>query len=168
MRKDDEDPYDDTSRVFEDSKPSQTKLQESPSREINALPLLFNTKMYIISDKNDIPALKELATRKYEKAVSKAWNHTIFSEAAELLWDNTVDSDRLLRGVVVRAAVINIRDLLDRGEFVELLNSHGEIGVDILKSVLTCTTAGDIATGGYPGTSKKKAGARKSMMREGW
>jgi len=35
--------------------------------------LLFNTKMYLLADFLLLPELKELATKKYQKAVSRVW-----------------------------------------------------------------------------------------------
>ncbi len=80
-----------------------------------------------------LPGLKELAKDKYEAEVIDHWNSNAFSESAEHLWDNTVDSDKLLRDVVVGAASKHVEELLDRGEFVELMTSRGVFCLEVLK-----------------------------------
>ncbi|KAF8853785.1 hypothetical protein BDZ45DRAFT_65034 [Acephala macrosclerotiorum] len=104
-----------------------------PVHNDEAFPLMFNVKMYIAGDKYDIPGLRVLATKKFKTCVAQHWNNSTFSEAAQHLWENTIDSDRQLRNVVIKTAHKNIDQLLDRGEFVDLMKSHGEFGLDIVK-----------------------------------
>ncbi|KAF7870430.1 hypothetical protein EAF04_004175 [Stromatinia cepivora] len=95
--------------------------------------LLFNAKVYIIADKYMIPALKSLACEKCTKSLDEHWNTPEFSAAAELLWENTPSSDMLLRNAVVTAAASHIDVLLDRGEFVEFMSTHGDFAVEVMK-----------------------------------
>lgn len=98
--------------------------------------LLFNTKIYIVADKFDIPALKKLATHKYQTRRSRVltyWNSPVFLASALLLWNNTMDDDRLLRNAIVIVAGNHIKTLLDRGEFVDLMREHGSFSLDIVK-----------------------------------
>lgn len=98
--------------------------------------LLINAKVYIIAEKYDIQALKELACAKYKEVWQKSWNSAHFTESASLVYENTVEEDKMLRDVIVKAASDNIKALLDRGEFVELLKSYGDFATDILKNVV--------------------------------
>lgn len=98
--------------------------------------MVFNVKVYIAADKYDIPGLKALAAQKFLDVAIEFWNSVEFSEAAQLLWDNIVASDRLLKDIVVGIASDNIRTALDRGEFVELLSSRGELCLEVLNKVL--------------------------------
>jgi len=104
--------------------------------EYNPLSLMTNVKVYIIADKNEIGALKKLASTKYQQVVQKSWNNPAFAESARLVYENTMESDRAIRNVIVQTASDNIKALLDRGEFVELLNSHGELATEILKKLV--------------------------------
>lgn len=80
-----------------------------------------------------IQELKALAKEKYEAVVINHWNSHMFSESAQHLWDNTTDSDLLLRDVVAGAASQHVEELLDRGEFVELMSSHGGFCLEVLR-----------------------------------
>ncbi|TAQ87236.1 hypothetical protein B7494_g4422 [Chlorociboria aeruginascens] len=118
----------------------ERKVFEAEKLEDKASALLFNTKVYIIADKYDIPVLKTLAKAKYERSIISHWNTPTFSEAAKLLWENTMDDDRLLRNVVIDAATANLDDLLDRGEFKELLVWDGQFGLDIFLTTTSTPT----------------------------
>jgi hypothetical protein len=47
-----------------------------------------------------------------------------------------MESDRAIRDAIVQIASENIKALPDRGEFIELLNSHGELTTEILKKLV--------------------------------
>ena len=104
--------------------------------EYNPLSLTTNVKVYIIADKNEIEALKKLVGTKYQQAVLESWNSPAFAESALLVYENTMESDRAIREVIVQTASDNIKALLDRGEFIELLNGHGELATEILKKLV--------------------------------
>lgn len=55
-----------------------------------------------MAEKYDIPDLKTLAKRKFEIAVACYYDAPELAEAIELVYSNTVDSDRGLRGVVLQ------------------------------------------------------------------
>ncbi|PVH79555.1 hypothetical protein DL98DRAFT_630958 [Cadophora sp. DSE1049] len=84
------------------------------------------------STAEDIPGLKILAKKKFEKAATSCWNNPLFSAAAKKLWDNTVSSDRMLRDVIAGICRNQIRALLDRGEFRDLLSTRGGVCLDVL------------------------------------
>ncbi|KAG4433159.1 hypothetical protein IFR05_011372 [Cadophora sp. M221] len=143
--------YDDnpeaTASVVANSSPPQFSLHfgsdsevETPAKvpgiTVGGESLVFNVKMYVVADKYDIPGLKCLAKKKFEKAVKLFWNSTGFSEAAKFLWENTVEWDRDLRDVVIKSAASNIETLLDRGEFVELMDTRGDVCRRILRLTL--------------------------------
>jgi hypothetical protein len=54
-----------------------------------------------------------------------------------MIYENTPESDRTLREIIAKSASENIDKLLDRGEFVDLLKSHGSLAADVLKEVVT-------------------------------
>jgi hypothetical protein len=43
----------------------------------------------------------------------------------------------MLRDVIVQGASENVNGLLDRGEFVDLLKSHGTFAADVLRKVVS-------------------------------
>jgi hypothetical protein len=106
------------------------------SLEYNPQSLVTNAKMYIIADKNEIEALKKLASTKYKQVVPKCWNDLAFAESARLIYENTTESDRTVKDIIIQAASDNIKALLDRDEFTEVLNSYGELATSILKRVV--------------------------------
>ncbi|KAH7371886.1 hypothetical protein BKA64DRAFT_689686 [Cadophora sp. MPI-SDFR-AT-0126] len=105
------------------------------------LPLLFNVKVYIMADIYDLPGLKTLAKKKFEKAATICWNTPLFTAAAKKLWENTVSSDRMLRDVIVNICRNHIQALLDRGEFRDLLRARGDLCLDVLQLTLERNTA---------------------------
>lgn len=104
--------------------------------ELNSLSLLVNAKIYIIADKYDIQALKEWAVAKYEEVLPTTWNSSSFIESASLVFEKTLESDRMLREVIIRKASANSKALFDRGEFVALLQSHGDFAAEVLRDVV--------------------------------
>lgn len=49
--------------------------------------------------------------------------------------ENTVESDRELRTVVVQAAYKHIKELLDRGEFGDVMKNHGDFAYDVVRVI---------------------------------
>lgn len=103
---------------------------------LNSLSLLVNAKIYIIADKYDIQALKEWAVAKYKEVLPATWNSPSFIESASLVFEKTLESDRMLREVIIRKASENAKALFDRGEFVALLQSHGDFAAEVLRDVV--------------------------------
>jgi hypothetical protein len=101
----------------------------------NTYSLLINAKTYVIADKYDIRALKEWAVAKYKEVLPTTWNSTAFIESARLIYDNVPDSDRMLREVIIRKASENGKVLFDRGEFIDLLQTHGDFAIEVLRRV---------------------------------
>lgn len=95
--------------------------------------LIFHVKMYLAGGKYKIPALRSLAAEKYHALLGEGWKTTVFSESVKLLWDNITSPDDELRCIVTEAAECNIRSLLDRSEFVEVLENHGDLAVKLLR-----------------------------------
>lgn len=126
--------YDDrpsSSMVAEEAK------QQQQARATDQAPsLLINAKVYIIADKYELEALKWFACSKYKKVLWNTWNTPFFPESACHVLENTMETDRLLRDVIVRVASEHAKDLLDRDEFVEMLRNHGDIAADILRKVV--------------------------------
>jgi hypothetical protein len=107
-----------------------------PPAELNASSLVVNAKAYIIADKYNIGSLKERAVTKYKQVLPTIWNSASFVESARLVFENTPESDRMLREVIIQKASENAKALFDRGEFVALLQTHGDFSMEVLRDVL--------------------------------
>lgn len=104
----------------------------SPGRLAVRAGLLIHAKIYIIADKYDIDPLKIMAASRYQKALGFGWDDSAFLRTVELIYDNTVESDRLLRDVVARYINDHLAALLKQKEFIELMKEHGELALDIV------------------------------------
>jgi hypothetical protein len=103
---------------------------------LNSISLLINVKTYIIADKYDIHSLKEWAVTKYKEVLLATWNSTSFIKSARLIYKNTLNDDRMLQEVIIQKASENVKALFNRGEFIELLRSHGDFALKVLKDVV--------------------------------
>jgi hypothetical protein len=110
---------------------------DTESEKCKPLSLITNAKVYIIVDKYDVQALKEWAATKYKEVLPKSWNNSAFTESARIIHDNTLETDRMLQDVIVQGASENVNGLLDRGEFVDLLKSHGNFAAEVLRRVVS-------------------------------
>jgi hypothetical protein len=107
-----------------------------PLTGLNASSLLVNAKAYIIADKYNIQLLKEWAVTKYKEVLMETWNSTSFIESATLVFENTPESDRMLREVIIWKAGENAKALFDCSEFVVLLKSYSDFAAEILRDTL--------------------------------
>jgi hypothetical protein len=125
---------------------------------LNPLSLLVNAKVYVIAEKYDIQALKQWAVVKYKEVLLATWNSSSFIESAILVFENTPESDRMLREVIIQKASENARALFDRNEFVALLESHGSFAAEVLRDVLfnQPDEVSDVADDWGFGMAKKK------------
>ena len=78
-----------------------------------------------------------MAVAKYKHVLPKTWNSSAFTESALLVYNNTVETDRIFRDVIVEGASKNVKTLLDRGEFVDLLKSQSDLAVEVLRKVVS-------------------------------
>jgi hypothetical protein len=98
-------------------------------------PVLANSKVYIAAEKFDIASLKTLAAAKYKQATLTLWDRPTFSESVDLIYDNTVKSDRKLRDVIAQTAKTHVIPLLDKPEFVTVLEKHRDLSLDVIKTL---------------------------------
>lgn len=110
--------------------------ETDPPKDSIIGPLVTLAKVYIIADTFDIPALKDLARAKYETVVQDSWNGPEFAESIRLLYLNTREKDRGIKDIAIKTAQINVKALLDRGEFRTLLKDIGEVALDVLHSAI--------------------------------
>ena len=75
-------------------------------------PLLVHAHMYILGDKYDIPPLRASAASNLSELVKSAWSDASFSEAIELIYAKTADTDSTPREIVLGAAAEHAAELL--------------------------------------------------------
>ncbi|KAF8853771.1 hypothetical protein BDZ45DRAFT_657540 [Acephala macrosclerotiorum] len=90
------------------------------------------TKVYIMAEVYDVPALKELAMYKFKNAVGTDWNNGTLATCLAMMYTELPESDRLLKDVAIKAALEHFKELVDTGEFVEVCKAHGEVAFDML------------------------------------
>lgn len=102
-------------------------------------PLLVNANMYIVGDKYDITSLKEHAVSKFKEVVDEQWNRPSFSASIAYLYENSVDTDRELKDVIMEVVITNIRALLQKKEdgtsyhFKELLEENETVAAEVIE-----------------------------------
>ncbi|TVY20480.1 hypothetical protein LARI1_G001840, partial [Lachnellula arida] len=104
--------------------------------QIPSEPLITVVKVYIMADKYDVPALKKLATTKYRDLLQTEWESESFSQSLELLFDQTMESDRMLKDVAIAFAGGKAQELMDREDFVSMIKENGDIGAEVFKACL--------------------------------
>lgn len=80
----------------------EVEEQEEESTEDESH-LILHTQVYALAEKYDIPALKQLAQRKFEMAMACYYDAPEFADAIEEVYCSTIDTDRGLRDVVLQA-----------------------------------------------------------------
>ncbi|KAF8852305.1 hypothetical protein BDZ45DRAFT_749703 [Acephala macrosclerotiorum] len=118
--------------------PSSDLADEASRKAAKGRPgmLITCTRAFIMAEKYDIPALKNLAKTKFKEAVSTEWNTCALSVSLRLMYDELPESDRLLKDVAIEAAASHVKELIDRGEFATLCRENGDIAFDFLKACL--------------------------------
>jgi hypothetical protein len=113
-----------------------SKKKGSRSMDYSDTALLINTQVFIIADKYDIQDLKQLAREKYEDVVPHTWDSSSFVASLKLIYEETLESDRLLKDVAVNMAGQHMKKLVDREEFVDLCKNNGVIAFDVMMASL--------------------------------
>ena len=103
--------------------------------------LLNHTKVYIIANKYDIQELKLVAAFKFGEsliALSKlpgpALGSSTYIPALRLMYDETPESDRILKDSAVKFAVEQAKKLVGVEGFAKFCRENGEFGFDLLKT----------------------------------
>jgi hypothetical protein len=115
---------------------SGNAITTSLPHDLTRGPLVTNAKVYILGDKYDISSLKKVAVRKYREVVKDRRNNDTFAESAKMVYANIITDQDELKDAIIEAARTKISQLLERGEFVSLLKSNGDMACDILNATL--------------------------------
>lgn len=115
-----------------------TRYSKAPKEAVGELrggPLLANAQVYVMADKYDISALKELARKKYTVIVGETWQTGGFMDSAELVFEKTQPGDSL-RKVIINTAATHVQTLIQERWFVKMLEGKGELAVEVLNGML--------------------------------
>jgi hypothetical protein len=103
--------------------------------------LLKHTAVWLLGDEKDIPGLKDLAARKYANALPHGWNSEEFCKSLERIYEESPDSDPKLRNIAINFAGSKARQLIERGDFADLWEEKGYIGLEVFRAFLSVTGA---------------------------
>ena len=81
---------------------SDTESLEELDESSQESHLVLHTKVYAIAEKYDIPALKQMAKRKFEMEMACYYDSPELADAIEDVYCSTIDSDRGLRDIVLQ------------------------------------------------------------------
>jgi hypothetical protein len=73
-----------------------------------------------MADKYDVPALKELAAKRFSEVLPSEGGSTSFIASLDLIYNNTPDSDRLLYGHAIQYAANHYEELVKNENFKNL------------------------------------------------
>ena len=98
--------------------------------------LVTHAKVYIAAEKWDVQPLRSLAKKKYETLLPTAWNSDHFVESLKLIYDGTPERSEMdgLRALAIKTAGEHAKELLDRGEFLNLCQEVPGLATDVLKA----------------------------------
>jgi hypothetical protein len=109
-----------------------------PKGGLGSMSLLLHTKMYVVGDKYDIPALKKFAVAQYKRCLSFYYPEINLSAelpaSLRLMYEETPESDRVLKDIAMATAGLHVKDLMKLPDFAELIKENGEIAFDILQA----------------------------------
>ncbi|KAL8840578.1 MAG: hypothetical protein Q9170_001264 [Blastenia crenularia] len=93
----------------------------------------INAGMYIIGDRYGLSGLRDLAKAKFAAAIIKGWEGENLPEIIRTIYENTLSTDRQLRGCLVSTLKNHIQKLYTREAFMKVVETHGEFAVDLIK-----------------------------------
>jgi len=122
---------------FGSTQPAITTIDDSPAALSTSQELLVHTAVYVLAEEKDIPKLKVLAKEKYEKALPNGWNSAEFCTSLRQIYEETPESDHLLWDVAINWAGKKAKELMDRGEFVELWREKADLQLAVFRTYVS-------------------------------
>jgi hypothetical protein len=113
-----------------------TSTRSSTHQTLPGIPqaLVLNAKVYVMAEKCDVSELKKLATVKYKAALQNEWNSPALAASLKVLYRETPEKDRLLKDVAMEFIGGHMKDLADRGEFMDLCKERHDFCLDLVKA----------------------------------
>lgn len=133
------------------SSSSSHPSSSSPSRNEDAM--IFHVHMYAVGEIYDIPSLKALAARNFDRDVDHAFPR--FPAAVRAIYETTPDSDRGLRDRALRVCAAHAVELLANPAFEDVMDQLGVFGKEFARQL--------VANGGGGGGGAVGPGAVKQV-----
>ncbi|KAK0645277.1 hypothetical protein DIS24_g8033 [Lasiodiplodia hormozganensis] len=131
------------------SSPSPSS-SSSPSRNEDAM--IFHVHMYAVGEIYDIPSLKALAARNFDRDVDHAFPR--FPAAVRAIYETTPDSDRGLRDRALRVCAAHAAELLANPAFEDVMDQLGVFGKEFARQLVangsSAAGAAGAGAGGKP------------------
>jgi hypothetical protein len=96
--------------------------------------MIFNAEVYSIADRYTIPALKEHAKEKFQKATSVGWAMDDFPLTVAEVYSSTPETDRGLRDLVVQLCQEHLGHLRNNRQFQDVLKRTKDFAADLVRS----------------------------------
>ena len=103
----------------------------------NCSVLFNNVRVYAIAEKYEILPLKELARERFGTCAENNWSCEEFPAIVREVVESTPSTDRGLRDIVSQLVAEHVQKFLDNEDFLHLLEDSGELGLNILRQVLS-------------------------------
>jgi hypothetical protein len=87
-----------------------------------------------MADKYDVLVLKQLAADKFAEVLPDEGRTKSLTESLELMFDQTLEGDRLLKDMAINYAAGHYKELASMPEFEEMCRGNGDIGFEIMRS----------------------------------
>ncbi|TVY40304.1 hypothetical protein LOCC1_G005411 [Lachnellula occidentalis] len=125
-------------------KPSfpSTTATETASNET-----LLHTKVYVLAEKYDVPALKTLASQHFKTCLPRNVLTNAFVESLEIIFTQTPETDRLLKDIALEFVGKNYRRLSNIAEFIDLCKQNGDVAGEVIRTISTVPALADDSGG---------------------
>lgn len=122
---------------------------------VNSKNLVTLAAIYVVAEKYDVQPLKLLAQTKYEAILPAAWNTEHFIESLELIYDGIPEMSEpdSMRDLAIKTAAAHAKELMDRGEFMNLCKERGDFATDVFRASLHHSPTTPVAEAPSPGGS---------------
>ncbi|KAI1814640.1 hypothetical protein GGS20DRAFT_547799 [Poronia punctata] len=124
-------PSEDSENVTCIEHPARKRRRTEPASPEPAAALIQHARVYAIAERYAISGLKELATERFWYAAIHHWNTPEFLNAAQEVFDSTVETDRGLRDIVIQTMFIR-PELLDKEEVRTVLRESSTMAYELL------------------------------------
>jgi hypothetical protein len=81
--------------------------------------------------------LNKLAKSKYHAVVADKWDCSSFAASLRIIYNETIEADRLLKDAAIKAGSAHTAERLGHGDFTGFCRENGEIGLDVLEASQT-------------------------------
>lgn len=96
--------------------------------------MIFHVHMYAVGEIYDIPSLKALAARNFDRDVNHAFPR--FPAAVRAIYETTPDSDRGLRDRALRVCAAHAAELLANPAFEDVMDQLGVFGKEFARQLV--------------------------------